>query len=230
MKLKKKVAVIIIFVILGIVVAGGYLTIAYTSEDKKLEREIDSLTKLDITKDKFNEKYVTTGDYRKVEMAIKDYLQEYADNLQQINKILNGEEFTKLLTYESLSTDTNYRDSIIYINQIQSSINSYIDKLIILSNKDNIKSNINDYNLDSYYVNLYNELMIDGKLSKKFNLSEEYLEKYRQSINNKITTCNELFYFLNSNQRNLKYEDGELKLNSDNLMLQYTQYINKLRA
>ena len=56
------------------------------------------------------------------------------------------------------------------------------------------------------------------------------LEKYRQSINNKITTCNELFYFLNSNQRNLKYEDGELKLNSDNLMLQYTQYINKLRA
>ena len=168
MKLKKKVAVIIIFVILGIVVAGGYLTIAYTSEDKKLEREIDSLTKLDITKDKFNEKYVTTGDYRKVEMAIKDYLQEYADNLQQINKILNGEEFTKILTYESLSTDTNYRDSIIYINQIQSSINSYIDKLIILSNKDNIKSNINDYNLDSYYVNLYNELMIDGKLSKKF--------------------------------------------------------------
>ncbi len=228
--MKKKIGIILSLVILTCIIVVGYLTIIYTQEDYKLEREINELSKLDITKDSFNRKYVTSGDYKKVEKAIKDYLNDYSTTLKNINDIIDGDKFSSLLSYENLSTDKSFRESIIYVNRVSSQINTYLDKLVVMCSESNIRDNISKYNLDEYYVNLYNKYMLDQELLGKFKLSSDYIEQYRQRINNKVSACNEIFLFLNNNINNIKFEEGQLKFNSEQLINQYNEYINKIKA
>ena len=74
MSTNKKVGMLISVVILCVTLVVGYLTIGYTYQENRLKNEVSKLTELDISKDKYNTKYVTLGDYRKVEKSIKDYL------------------------------------------------------------------------------------------------------------------------------------------------------------
>ena len=74
MSTKKKVGILISVVILCVTLVVGYLTIGYTYQEYRLKEEINKLSVLDISKDKFNTKYVTLGDYRIVEKSIKEYL------------------------------------------------------------------------------------------------------------------------------------------------------------
>lgn len=229
MSFKKAFAILFVTIILFIVLIVGYATINIVYQEKLLRKEIESLSKLDITKDKFNEKYVCHGDFKKVEMAIKDYLNDYSNNLQNINSIVSDDEFKKLLSYENLSTDSEYSKSIKYVKDNKKTFNDSIDKLIDMSGESNIRNNISKYNLSEYYVSLYNELIFDDSIKSKLNLSVDYLNKYKESINVKFDTCLEIFEFLNNNKDNVLYDNGELKLQNRDLANQYNALIEKVK-
>lgn len=228
MGLKKKFGLIFLMLFLFIILLAGYLTIDNFYQKQLLIREIKSLPELDITKNKFNKKYVTHGDYRKVEVAIKDCLQEYASNIQNVNKIVDDKKLVNLLSYDNLSKDINYTESIEYVNDSINKINVYIDNLVEMSNEEIIKNNILDYNLDKYYVDLYLSLMMDSDISKKLDESIKYLEEYRAITTNKLKVCNELFLFLNNNKDKYKFEDGEIKFLTNDLYVEYNKMINKI--
>lgn len=229
MSTKKRVGILISVVILFVIVIVGYLTIGYTYQEYKLKKEISKITKLDIRKDKFNSKIVTIGDYRKVEKAIKDYLNEYAVNLQEINNLVNEEKFTKIISYDSLNSD-NYGDSINYVSSSLDIINKDIDRLIEMCSEESIRNYILQYDIDKYYVDLYNDLMLSDDVSNKLSLSIDYLENYKKYINHKLSACFEIFTFLDKNKDNYSLEDGEIKFKSNDLVNQYNGFIDKISA
>lgn len=229
MSTKKRVGILISVVILFVIVIVGYLTIGYTYQEYKLKKEISKITKLDIRKDKFNSKIVTIGDYRKVEKAIKDYLNEYAVNLQEINNLVNEEKFTKIISYESLNSD-NYGDSINYVSSSLDIINKDIDRLIEMCSEESIRNYILQYDIDKYYVDLYNDLMLSDDVSNKLSLSIDYLENYKKYINHKLSACFEIITFLDKNKDNYSLEDGEIKFKSNDLVNQYNGFIDKISA
>lgn len=229
MSTKKRVGILISVVILFVIVIVGYLTIGYTYQEYKLKKEISKITKLDIRKDKFNSKIVTIGDYRKVEKAIKDYLNEYAVNLQEINNLVNEEKFTKIISYDSLNSD-NYGDSINYVSSSLDIINKDIDRLIEMCSEESIRNYILQYDIDKYYVDLYNDLMLSDDVSNKLSLSIDYLENYKKYINHKLSACFEIITFLDKNKDNYSLEDGEIKFKSNDLVNQYNGFIDKISA
>lgn len=230
MSTKKKVGILISVVILCVTLVVGYLTIGYTYQEYRLKEEINKLSVLDISKDKFNTKYVTLGDYRIVEKSIKEYLNEYATCMQEINSLVNNNKITKLLTYDNLNTN-NYNDSIDYVNNSLDIINKDIDKLIDLSEEESIRNYILKYDLDKYYVDLYNEYMFSDEISSKFNLDSDYLLKYREAINTKLSACSDVFKFLNENSDdNYSFEDGKIKFKTNELLDQYNQYIELIKS
>lgn len=229
MSTKKRVGILISVVILFVIVIVGYLTIGYTYQEYKLKKEISKITKLDIRKDKFNSKIVTIGDYRKVEKAIKDYLNEYAVNLQEINNLVNEEKFTKIISYDSLNSD-NYGDSINYVSSSLDIINKDIDRLIEMCSEESIRNYILQYDIDKYYVDLYNDLMLSDDVSNKLSLSIDYLENYKKYINHKLSACFEIITFLDKNKDNYSLEDGKIKFKSNDLVNQYNGFIDKISA
>lgn len=230
MSTKKKVGILISVVILCVTLVVGYLTIGYTYQEYRLKEEVNKLSVLDISKDKFNTKYVTLGDYRIVEKSIKEYLNEYASCMQEINSLVNNNKITKLLSYDNLNTE-NYNDSIDYVNNSLDIINKDIDKLIDLSEEESIRNYILKYDLDKYYVDLYNDYMFSDEISSKFNLDSDYLLKYREAINTKLSACSDVFKFLNENSDdNYSFEDGEIKFKTNELLDQYNQYIELIKS
>lgn len=230
MSTKKKVGILISVVILCVTLVVGYLTIGYTYQEYRLKEEINKLSVLDISKDKFNTKYVTLGDYRIVEKSIKEYLNEYASCMQEINSLVNNNKITKLLSYDNLNTE-NYNDSIDYVNNSLDIINKDIDKLIDLSEEESIRNYILKYDLDKYYVDLYNDYMFSDEISSKFNLDSDYLLKYREAVNTKLSACSDVFKFLNENSDdNYSFEDGEIKFKTNELLDQYNQYIELIKS
>lgn len=227
---RKTIGIILSIVILLVIVCIGYLTINGNFKKMKLEGEIKSLVKLDIKSDDFNRKIVSSGDYAVVEKAIKDYLSEYSSSIKEINSMVTADSFSKLLSYDNLSNDPDFANSINQVNTSLNRINELIDKLINMSSKESIINNIEQYKLDDYYNNIYIDLMINDDVLSKLEISRNDLEKYRESVTTKLNTCNEIFFFLNSNTKNYIFDEGQLKFTSEALMEQYNNYVKKIRG
>ncbi len=230
MKSKKKIGLIVFSTLLFAIAITGYLTFGNAYENYLLTREVNKLTELDLTKDRYDTEYVTTGQFKIVEKAIKDYLQEYATNVQNINSLISDDKFTSLLSYQNLSTDSSFANSILFVNDTMNEFNLEMDKLVKLASRDNIRNNIAKFKLDDYYVDMYYKLMFDDNMQRIFNISTNNLESYRENINNKFKACNEIFFFLNVNTDKYAFEDGELHFYSDSMMNQYNSYIKKIKA
>ena len=71
-----------VVVVVAILVVAGIFLGKDILDKGKLVKEVETIAKLDITKDKFDTEIKTSGNYGKVESAIKEYFNEYADNLQ----------------------------------------------------------------------------------------------------------------------------------------------------
>lgn len=229
MSTNKKVGMLISVVIICVTLVVGYLTIGYTYQENRLKSEVSKLTELDMSKDKYNTRYVTLGDYRKVEKSIKDYLNEYATCVQEINSLVNDNKFTKLISYDNLNVD-NYNDSIDYVNKSLDIINKDIDKLIDMSEEESIRNYIIKYDLDKYYVDLYNDLMFSDEMRNIFNIDKDYLLKYKEEVTNKLNACSDIFKLLDINRDNYSLEDGEIKFKDNDLVNQYNTYIDKINT
>ncbi|MBQ8132622.1 MAG: hypothetical protein IJ193_09035 [Bacilli bacterium] len=227
---KEKKVVYLFFFLIGLVVLFvGYLSIGYVFQEFLLKREVNALTKLDISKDNFNRKLVTTGNYRIVEKTIKNYLNEYSNNIKNTNHLITDSEFTNLLSYDNLSSDTDYEKSTAYVEDLKGKFNLYIDDMIGMCSVESIKKPILDANVETYYITLYEKLMLDDSISSKLRFNVEYLESYKKSMNTKFDACLELFHYLKENKDNVEYSDGEIKLKTQEMINQYNEYINKIK-
>ena len=227
---KGKRVVYLFFFLIGLVVLFvGYLSIGYVFQEYLLKREINTLTKLDISKDDFHRKLVTTGNYRIVENTIKDYLNQYSNNLKNVNQLVSDKEFTNLLSYDHLSKDSEYEDSISYVEDLKGKFNIYLDQMIKMCSVESIKEPILEENLESYYITLYEELMLDDSISSKLRFNAEYLESYQKETNKRLDTCMELFHYLKDNKNNIQYSDGEIKFKTQDMIHQYNEYISKIK-
>ena len=139
---RRKFFIIFLFIILDVFLLIGFLVIRDKTLENTLKNEINSLRDLDITKDRYNTKIKTRGNYAIVEKAIKTYLDDYAVNLQKVLGILNDDEFTSLLLAENYSDDLEFKDEFLFIEKTRESFNNKINELIEDCDKDNIK----DYN------------------------------------------------------------------------------------
>lgn len=194
-----------------------------------LRTEVDSLTKLNVSSDRYNRKIKTSGDYVIVEKTIKEYLDEYAVLLQDTVKIKKDEKFTKILAYENYEKDgPDFLESLSYLSDSKTSFNGNIEKLLKMSEEEAIieygKSKIDD----PYYLDLYEELILSSSMKDSFWSTKDGLITMRDDINSIIDQSTTVLNLLVSNKNYWKLEDGEIKIMSQNLYDQYIAIINNL--
>ena len=113
MSKKKKVFFSVLFVLLNMFLLVGFIVIRDATLLNDLKKEVANLSKLDVTKDRYNSKIKTRGKYAIVEKAIKTYLDDYAVSLQESLQIVQDPQLTSILSYDNYQKDW-WVDLILY--------------------------------------------------------------------------------------------------------------------
>ena len=229
MSSRRKFLLIFCFILLDMFLLIGFLVIRDATLLNNLKKEVSTLYELDITKDRYNSKIKSRGNYAIVENAIKEYLDNYAVSLHDVSDIMNDEQLKTILSYDNYLKDgPEFIESLAYLSKTKEKFNKKIDKLINDLDEEIMKNYINKKISDPYYINLYKELMLGDSMVQNFNETRDVLNKLKISVNNVFDVSLEVLNFLIVNKESWKVEDGEIKFLTNDLYNYYNILINKL--
>ena len=227
---RKKFFIIFLFILLDSFLVVGYLVIRDKTNLTNLNKEIKEINKLDITKDKYDRRIKTSGDYALVEKTIKNYLNDYSKGIQEIKNTMNDSKLTKILSFDNYSTDGfEFVESFKYLESEKKDFNKEIDLLIEKSNKKYIEKYIDKKIKDRYFNDLCNELMVTDKRINSLEETKKTLEEIKSKVNKIIDTSTEVLNLLKDNKDDCVLEEGQIKFKSKSVFDKYNELINKIR-
>lgn len=227
---KKKFFIIFLFILLDAFLLVGYLVIRDKTNLNDLNKEINEINKLDITKDKYNRRIKTSGEYALVEKTIKNYLNDYSEGVQEVKSTMNDSKLTKVLSFDNYSTDGfEFVESFKYLNTTKEYFNKEIDSLIKKSDKKYMEKYIDKKISDKYFNNLCNELMVTEERVKSFEETKKTLEEIKTKVNKIIDTSTEILNLLKDNKDDCVLEDGQIKFKSKPVFDKYNELVNKIK-
>ena len=231
MNRKVKVILTSLFIILDIVLLVSILVIRDATMKNNLTKEVNTLIKLDFTKDRYNRPLKTSGKYGQTEKAIKNYLDEYAVLLQSTLKAVHDEEFTKILSYDNYKKDgPEFKKSLAYIKESKEKFNKNIDKLITSSEEDSIITYGNNKIKNQKSLEMYKKYMLSKAMLNDFKSTQKTLNDSRTKVNNLYDTSNSVLNFLVKNKESWELADGEVKFKTEALYNEYTNMIKQLNS
>ena len=229
MNSRKKFLLVFGFIVLNMFMLVSFLVIRDATMENELKNEMEYLSKLDITKDRYNKKTVTRGKYAVVEKSIKKYLDDYHLELQEVLKLINDKELTTILSYDNYSTDgPEFTKSLEYLKTSKETFNKKVDDLINKFGDEEIKNNIYKSTKEEYYVNLYDNLMLSSNMRSNYNSTIELLKSTKSRMNNVYDTSIEVLNFLVLYKDDWVVEDGEIKFKTQDLYNYYNELISKV--
>lgn len=226
----KKFFIIFCFILIDVFLVVGFLVIRDSISFNELKREVIALSKLDITKDRYNRKIKSHGDYATVEKAIKDYMDEYAVDIQYLSKMMNDERLSTILSYSNYEKDgPEFKESLDYLEKSKKEYNEKIDKLIANLDEENIDNYIYTRINDEYYVSLYHELIFETPMIDNLKNTKTLLEESREKMNLIYDTCIDTLNYLCLYNDKWKLEDGEIKFQTEDMYNYYMSLISKVQ-
>jgi len=212
------VAVAVILVVVGIFLGKDIL------EKGKLMKEVEAVSKLDITKDQFNTELKTSGDYGKVELAIKEYFQEYATNLQKSLGAISEEKLNSIMSETNFQGENPNFDKVLgEIKTAREEFNGGIDKLMQQMDEAAIMAKIEEKGVSQKYKDLYRELMFDDNILDQINSQKEELQKAKEDLNKVLDLNEKVYQLLAGNPGKWSFQDGKLKFSDQGVYEKYVQ-------
>lgn len=229
MKFKKKSSYVIVFLFLDILLCASLYFIIDATNINLLKKEINNISKLDMSIDRFNKKNKTIFKYKVVESTIKDFLDDYSKKVDAVYKLVNEDKFTEILSYNNYLKDgPNFEKSTKYIMDNKIKFNNMINDLESDLEEKNVKKLIREKINDEYYISLYEELVFSEELIKQYKNNEKLLKEIRNKYNNIYDTSLEVINFLVTYKESWILEDGEIKFSNTDLYNYYNSLIEKI--
>lgn len=226
---RKKFFLVFLFIILDMFLLIGFLVIRDATMLNNLRHEADTLKSINLTKDKIDMQPKTRGNYREVEMAMKNYLNDCSKSLKEALKVVEDEKLTKILSYDNYKNDgKEFKKSLKYLEDTKKEFNKNIGKAISMADEESIKEYGSKHIVDPYYYGLYKEFMLTDEIKNNLEEVKNSSTDLEKSLNNIFDTSSEVLKFLAKNQKDWKLEDKEIKFKTDSLYKEYTRLIKKL--
>lgn len=224
------VTIIIILIIIGATIGGicGYNLM----QKALLTSEINNITtNIDLTKDTIDtEQIITSGDYAKVEKAVKTYLNECGTEMQKMITIIQDERLTKLLSTENYEEDgPEFNETLTYIEETSKQLNESLEKVVKLMDKDEMLNYIESYELKNKYKELYKELMLDDETEKDLKENKEELQNSITELLDNLNVSKEIINFLKQNKAKWYISNNMVMFSSTKLVDEYNELVDKLK-
>lgn len=222
------IAYSLIMIFIGVIVFNVYQGLqierALDQEFIEIEYLIDNKGLSDNSIDIKLNNFIASGDYLYVEMAVKEYLKDILYECRRLENIYTNYELNTVLYLYNFDEDAPYFEySKKIINDSRISIEEINSNLVGLLEVSKIKSYIEKYKLDKYFIDYYEEIMID---QVTLNNNKEEIEK---SINYSISLLNaytDYFTFLSDNADYWTMDDDYIYFENDELLEEYNYLLN----
>lgn len=242
MKKKTKIILgIIAILVIAVIAIVAFMFVKDLKQEENLNTELASLYEL---LDKYPLNYeaidvnlkqtITSGDYAKVERAVKDYSGNFVTYVKQLDELFNNQALVNALSTDNIKEDgPDFTKTKQQLDDAKNSLDKIYSDLSSYFTENKVMSYINDKNLDDYYIDLYKKYTFEGSKEdgSSFDLEAEGKEiiSSLDEFKNLITTEQELVEFLIKNKRSWKVVNNELVFYSSNLTNQYNNLISKLK-
>ncbi len=221
--------IILVLVIILVIIIG--LLIYFVSRDLAIERQLKAEIKnyhndLVDNKEVDPDNIVTSGDYAKVEKALKEYLSACNTHFNDLNDILNDEQINNNVTIQNIQTDgPNFATTKQFFVDIADNLNNSYDTFLNDFDDKTVMSYLDDDSISDYYKKFYYNLATneDIMISK-----EDYFDDTIEKINKILNKQEEMINFLIANQTNWQVINSELIFYDDNLATIYSNYNEEL--
>lgn len=221
-------AIVSIVFLLFIVFFIGWFVVKDLRQEKKMEEEISyiqqTLKQEQINMDSINKKLthtITTGEYSKVERAIKNYLADNIRAMITIDSVLNDDTIENALTTENYQNDgPDFVKTRQILKDMQNKLTSSKETMVTLSQNNTVMSYLKNVD-DSYYIDLYKEMM--GEKSTVDDIKD--IKKNIDDVVNLIQSQQNVLEFLSENKNMWNVQNGKIQFDDDNLLNQYNQLL-----
>lgn len=167
--------------------------------------------------------YVTDGNYLDVEIAIKSYLRDLLKECRRLDTLNNDEELNRVLYLENFDEDApHFTYSLKVIADAKKEVEEIGNNLTNLFDNYTIMSYANNYNLDWYYLDYYQELMIDEDMLSQNSTDIVNNLDYIQSMFDVYT---EFFTFLSDNYLYWTMDEEYIYFDTDELLEEYNRLL-----
>lgn len=231
--MKKVVKIIVLFVVV-LAVLIGVLVGKDLLMEKKLEKEMDSVYDL-INKDKVDAKEVnkkldrtvTTGEYKKIEKALKNYLKDVITTTDSLTSLLNDEKMTAVLSIENIKKDQKeFKESLAYLKETKDSLSSSFNQLNSLLEKDTMLSYFKKEKIDESYKEDYKELVQEEK--EELKAMQKELKTALEQINTLLDAEEKILILLKENPNDWKITNGQIEFYEQKLLDKYNSYYDEI--
>lgn len=218
------IAIIVFFIVDFI----GWFVVKDLRQEKKMKEEIANIQQMlnqeQINMDSIIKKLthtITTGEYSKVERAIKNYLADNINAMITIDSVLNGDTIENALTAENYQNDgPDFVKTRQILKDMKNKLASSKETMVTLSQNNTVMSYLKNVD-DSYYIDLYKEMM--GEKSTVDDIKN--IEKNIDDVVNLIQSQQNVLKFLSENKNMWNVQNGKIQFDDDNLLNQYNQLL-----
>ena len=225
---KKKNPVVVFFkviFILAIILLAGFLFGFSFYQYNVLSNEVTQITSITPGEDEINMDLATMGEYQQVEVLIKNYMQEYLEELDKLRNVLAEEQFENILSVENMEKDgPEFTESYAYLEQKEQEIDSLCDTLLAMREEENYLAPGKAADLNFFLQWEYDTNM--ETIARSYMYDEESLEKTKTELKDYIDHRREALDFLKDNKDSWHIEDGKISFVSEDLLRHYNELIS----
>ena len=231
--MKKKILIAVAAVMVVIIGVIAFTVVSDINQEKKLRAELEEINALTaaqpIDMDAINEKLdkiVTKGDYAQVEDAAKTYLKESFDNTLKISQLISDERITNILTVENYLEDgKEFTETKQYIQNTKSQLEECKAKYSEFLTREKAMSYINSKNLDSYYVDFYEDEFVGDIESEN---DDKTVENAIDDIISLLDVSGEAIDLLADNPGAWEIEGENIVFSDDGISAEYDSILSSI--
>ena len=223
-----KKIICLILVIIAAVTGGVFVYLHMDKQVDILNREADTIKKMDIKNDKIDMKLYCTGDYMAVEDTMKEYIDSYLGEIEKFEAVMNDTRLSDLLAIDNIASDNpEFINSRELLNEKKQELEDEAQILTDMAKEENILAAIDEESINDFQKRLYDDVMLE-KIGTNFFYPESEITKAKEEKLSKLDDMMSVFDFLQLNLGNWSIDNNILRFTNDQLLNEYRDLISRI--
>lgn len=223
------VIAVILFVIIPVSLFFGINLYNEIQEENKLDEIMNELAEKDLLEDEIDMTIYTKGQYGIVEKTAKTHLNNYGKYAKEAIQVMEDERFTSVLSTDNYVKDgKEFKETKKYIAETKAMLEKNFAELIKMSTTEAVMKEIENQDVDDYYVELYRTYMFDEDAIEELKKSKDELEESKVDIMRMIDIYEKAIYLLADHPNDWYVKDGQLYISDNNVLARYNAYVSAL--
>lgn len=223
-----KKIICLILVIIAAVTGGVFVYLHMDKQVDIINREAETIKKMDIKNDKIDMKLYCTGDYMAVENTMKEYIDSYLGEIEKFEAVMNDTRLSDLLAIDNIASDNpEFINSRELLNEKKQELEDEAQILTDMAKEENILAAIDEESINDFQMRIYDDVMLE-KIGTNFFYPESEITKAKEEKLSKLDDMMSVFDFLQLNLGNWSIDNNILRFTNDQLLNEYRDLISRI--